>query len=102
MPDAELKPPQLFCWIRQDPTPNKDGNVSKVLIDESRCKGCALCTLACPKKLIRMSDKLNRQGFLPAVFPEECNRDCTSCALCAQMCPDVAISVCREEKGEKP
>jgi 2-oxoglutarate ferredoxin oxidoreductase subunit delta len=46
-----------------------------------------------------MSNQLNRQGFLPAVFPEECNRDCTSCALCAQMCPDVAITVFRDEKG---
>ncbi|PLX95289.1 MAG: tungsten formylmethanofuran dehydrogenase [Desulfuromonas sp.] len=71
----------------------------KVVIDEARCKGCALCTLACPKKLIRMSEKLNRQGFLPAVFPEACNQDCTSCALCAQMCPDVAITVQKEEKG---
>ena len=71
----------------------------KVVIDESRCKGCALCTIACPKGLIRLSERINRQGFLPAVMAAECTRDCTSCALCAQMCPDVAITVYREEKG---
>ena len=73
----------------------------KIVIDESKCKGCALCTVACSKGLIRLSDKINRQGFMPAVLPDECISDCSSCALCAQMCPDVAISVYREEKGEK-
>ena len=73
----------------------------KIVIDENRCKGCALCTIACPKKLIRLSDKINRQGFLPAHISEEDLVSCTSCALCAQMCPDVAISVFREVRSEK-
>jgi 2-oxoglutarate ferredoxin oxidoreductase subunit delta len=75
--------------------------VPKIVIDEVRCKGCALCTIACPRHLIVLSDKINKQGFLPAVISEENQEKCTSCALCAQMCPDVAISVYREEKGEK-
>jgi 2-oxoglutarate ferredoxin oxidoreductase subunit delta len=72
--------------------------MSKIVIDEMRCKGCGLCTLACPKGLIRLSDKINRQGFLPAEISPELPRLCTSCALCAQVCPDVAISVYREKK----
>lgn len=70
----------------------------KIVIDELRCKGCALCTTACPQGLIKMSDKINRQGFMPAVISEEDLEKCTSCALCAQMCPDVAITVFREIK----
>jgi len=72
--------------------------VPKIVIDELRCKGCALCTTACPSGLIKMSDKINRQGFMPAVISEEDLEQCTSCALCAQMCPDVAITVFREIK----
>jgi 2-oxoglutarate ferredoxin oxidoreductase subunit delta len=70
-------------------------DMRKVVIDEFRCKGCALCTAACPRNLILMSEKINKQGFLPAVISPENLERCTSCALCAQMCPDVAISVYR-------
>lgn len=63
-------------------------------IDENRCKGCGLCTLACPKKLIVLSDKLNSLGYTPAFLNAVDN--CTGCGLCAQMCPDVAIKLYRE------
>jgi len=76
----------------------KDLPVPKIVIDEARCKGCALCIIACPRNLLRLSEKLTRQGFLPAEMPAGCERDCTSCALCAQMCPDVAITVYRPGK----
>lgn len=69
-----------------------------IVIDEMRCKGCALCTQACPRNLIVMSEKINRQGYLPARISVENLRECTSCTLCAQMCPDVAITVYREER----
>ncbi len=71
----------------------------KVVIDENRCKGCALCTIVCPKQLVKLSDTLNRQGFLPARISAKDLEACTSCALCAQMCPDVAITVYREMKA---
>jgi 2-oxoglutarate ferredoxin oxidoreductase subunit delta len=72
--------------------------VPKVVIDEIRCKGCALCTIACPFGLIRLSEKLNKQGYFPAEISPEALLRCTSCAMCAQMCPDVAITVYREVK----
>ncbi|NTW99733.1 MAG: 4Fe-4S binding protein [Geobacteraceae bacterium] len=65
-----------------------------IIIDETRCKGCGLCTIACPKKLVSLSETSNSLGFTVAVFsgPEQC----TGCALCAEMCPDVAITVFKE------
>lgn len=72
--------------------------MAKIVIDEARCKGCALCTIACPRNLLRLSEKINRHGYLPAEMPADGEQDCTSCALCAQMCPDVAIAVYRQEK----
>ena len=68
----------------------------KLVIDENRCKGCALCTIACPRHLITLSEELNRQGIFPARISEEGLAACTSCALCARMCPDVAITVFRD------
>ncbi len=68
----------------------------RIEIDELRCKGCALCTIACPKKLIAMSEQINNLGYTPAVF-EGSEVQCTGCALCAEMCPDVAIEVFKEQ-----
>lgn len=64
---------------------------SKLVFNEERCKGCGLCVLACPRKLLAISDRLNNQGYPVA----ECTDDekCNSCALCAEMCPDVVIEV---------
>jgi len=64
----------------------------KIEIDELRCKGCGLCVIACPKKLIALSNQINSHGYTPAVYNEDEDR-CTGCALCAEMCPDVAIKV---------
>ncbi|PLY12314.1 MAG: tungsten formylmethanofuran dehydrogenase [Desulfuromonas sp.] len=71
---------------------------AKLNIDEERCKGCALCTTVCPRNLVKLSDTMNKLGFLPANISDKDLESCTSCALCAQMCPDVAISVYREVK----
>ena len=35
----------------------------KIEIDRERCKGCGLCTISCPKKLIRIGEEINRQGY---------------------------------------
>ena len=64
----------------------------KVTVIEDICKGCGLCTLACPKKIIVLSkDRLNKKGFHPASI--SVNEKCIGCAMCAMMCPDVAIVV---------
>lgn len=68
---------------------------NKIIIDELRCKGCALCTVACPKNLITMATEINKQGFLPAIITVENLALCSGCSMCAQVCPDVAIEVYR-------
>lgn len=71
--------------------------MSRIEIIEERCKGCLLCTEACPKKLITQSSKFNKQGYKIAEVID--NSKCTACTSCAVTCPDAAIVVFRTKKG---
>lgn len=68
---------------------------NRVVFREDLCKSCELCAGVCPKKIIKMKDGLNRQGYHPAFVSEEDQENCISCALCARMCPDAVIDVFR-------
>jgi 2-oxoglutarate ferredoxin oxidoreductase subunit delta len=75
----------LFQWVLI---------MAKIEIDKERCKGCGLCTIACPKTLIKIGEEINRQGYFYVVW--EANGQCTACAICGEICPDVAIRVWKE------
>jgi len=63
----------------------------EIKVDSGRCKGCELCVLYCPKKILRMSSQINAKGYH---FPECFEADkCTGCKTCGMMCPEVAIEV---------
>lgn len=63
-----------------------------IRIDDKLCKGCGLCTRACPKQIIELAKtKLNAKGYHPA---EVIDIDaCIACAACARTCPDLAIYI---------
>lgn len=67
----------------------------KVVFDEDRCKGCELCTTVCPKKIVKMSSKINVKGYHPAMVEEQ--DKCIGCAFCATICPDTVIEVYKEK-----
>jgi 2-oxoglutarate ferredoxin oxidoreductase subunit delta len=82
--------------------------MSRIVIDENRCKGCGLCTTACQFGLIQMADRFNAKGYRPAEWMNSRSPSdngsaqasrCTGCANCAAMCPDVAITVYRTGSG---
>ena len=68
--------------------------MAKVEIDRDRCKGCGLCTISCPKELIRIGEEMNQYGYFCARWDGD--EKCTGCAICGEACPDVAIRVWRE------
>lgn len=68
---------------------------NRVTVEENVCKGCGLCTVACPKKIVEIDrDKLNTKGYNPARVVDI--EKCIACAMCAIMCPDSAITVEKE------
>ncbi len=67
--------------------------MSKITIDRDACKGCGLCAINCPEKLIIMEESLNVRGVHPAKFIGTDEQKCKGCKMCAIMCPDVCIEV---------
>lgn len=73
----------------------------RIEIDESLCKGCGLCTMVCPKDLIRLAEaRLTPKGYHPAELVDV-DQECTGCVICSLICPDAAISVFRYVQQEK-
>lgn len=62
-----------------------------IKVDQNRCKGCKLCVVSCPRKILEMSKDLNANGdnYCVQVDAERC----VGCAFCAMICPDAAIEV---------
>lgn len=65
-----------------------------ITVDNERCKGCALCLVACPQKIIALAPAVNHKGYNYAE-PRDPELRCTSCAACATVCPDGCITVYR-------
>ncbi len=64
-----------------------------IVVDEEACKGCELCTTACPTDVIAMSAEVNGKGYQYAFMANP--ESCTGCSNCAMVCPDTVISVYR-------
>ena len=69
--------------------------MSKVEINQKKCKGCQLCIEVCPVNILNMSSEFNSLGYNFAKVVDE--DKCISCARCAQICPDVLIEVYKEK-----
>ena len=65
--------------------------MATVTISKDRCKGCGLCILSCPKKILELSTELNAKGYHPVTVTDK--EKCIGCAACAIMCPDCVLEV---------
>jgi len=55
------------------------------VFEPDECKSCGRCVNACPKKCLRLADRLNSRGVRPAEYVGE---GCTGCAICFYNCPE--------------
>ena len=56
-----------------------------VVMNAEECKGCGLCVEACPPKVLRLAEALNRYGYHPAIY---LGHGCTGCGICYFACPE--------------
>jgi 2-oxoglutarate ferredoxin oxidoreductase subunit delta len=63
----------------------------KIIVDQDLCKGCSLCVVACPVKILEIDTVTNSTGTYPVKVnnPDKC----IACANCYDVCPDVCIEV---------
>lgn len=65
-----------------------------VVVNTQRCKGCNLCVVACPSKVLDLQKKeVNDRGYHFAYMAEP--DKCIGCQSCALVCPDACIEVYR-------
>jgi 2-oxoglutarate ferredoxin oxidoreductase subunit delta len=62
-----------------------------IVVDIERCKGCGVCEVSCPTKVIALHSKVNGKGYHYAYM--ENPEACIGCASCAIICPDGVITV---------
>jgi 2-oxoglutarate ferredoxin oxidoreductase subunit delta len=65
--------------------------VTKIVVDERRCKGCGICIALCPKQVLALKKQKCRVERLEV---------CIGCDLCQLRCPDFAIEVVHEGNDE--
>ena len=61
-------------------------------VNRELCKGCLLCTIACPQKILMVDTQvINAKGY----HTIQCiaQKLCTACSVCAVVCPDGAIKI---------
>jgi len=70
-----------------------------VVIDRERCKGCDVCVVSCPAKVLALAAEVNGKGYN---YCRTVNAEaCTGCANCAIVCPDSCITVYREKAAKE-
>ena len=63
----------------------------KIYLIPERCKGCGICIIFCPLKVLQESSISNGKGYhLPEIAPDK-DSSCVNCKFCSLICPEFAI-----------
>lgn len=69
-----------------------------IVVDTERCKGCGVCVVNCPSKVIGLAKEVNSKGYNFAYMANA--ESCIGCANCAVVCPDSVITVYKAKLAE--
>ena len=64
--------------------------MAKLIIREEYCKSCGNCVAVCPKKALKIADRLNANSY-PVVEVDAEN--CICCGTCYLVCPDYVFEI---------
>lgn len=70
-----------------------------VTVAEELCKGCALCVVACPVRVLELASRLNAHGYHSAYY---IGRGCTACGICYYACPEPGAITVYKKSREAP
>ncbi|MDR2835704.1 MAG: ferredoxin family protein [Bacteroidales bacterium] len=62
-----------------------------IVVDNEACKGCGVCIVSCPCKVIELSKEVNGKGYNYCYMKDP--DACIGCASCGMVCPDGVITV---------
>ncbi len=63
-----------------------------IVVDVQRCKGCNLCVVACPTKVLELHPtEVNDKSYHYSRLKND--EDCIGCASCGMVCPDGVITI---------
>lgn len=59
-------------------------------LNSDRCKSCGYCIFSCPCKALKLSGRLNKDGYEYVEHEED---KCTKCGICYTVCPDNVFEI---------
>lgn len=77
------------------PPERKAPRAVRPVIHVERCKGCGICTVFCPDRVLVVGEELNAYGY-PFVGMTGAGT-CRGCLRCCMMCPDVVFTFDSED-----
>jgi 2-oxoglutarate ferredoxin oxidoreductase subunit delta len=66
-----------------------------IVFDARFCTGCGICVRYCPKKILKISDRMNNRGYFMAEITDQ--EECDNCRTCELYCPDFAVFIVEDE-----
>lgn len=77
----------------------KMGEDGYPIVDKTKCTGCNMCVLECPRDVIALMPKNAEPSVMcmnkekAPIMKRGCSVGCTGCTLCEKNCPEHAITV---------